>query len=39
LCNRCPVRIECYNFAINNQEKHGVWGGINFSPSRSKPKN
>ena len=39
LCNRCPVRTECYNFAIKNQEKHGVWGGINFSPSRSKHKN
>lgn len=27
-CQRCPVRIDCLNFALANNEKHGVWGGI-----------
>ena len=26
-CNRCPVRIECLNAALNNSEYYGVWGG------------
>jgi WhiB family redox-sensing transcriptional regulator len=29
LCARCPVRIECLEFAIRIREPHGVWGGLN----------
>lgn len=27
VCERCPVREECLEFAIENGEPHGVWGG------------
>lgn len=26
-CNRCPVRKACLDFAVNNGEKYGLWGG------------
>jgi hypothetical protein len=30
LCNGCPLLKVCYDFAVANDEKHGIWGGINF---------
>ena len=27
ICNRCPVREECLEYALTNNEDHGVWGG------------
>lgn len=27
VCQRCEVRTECYEFARDNNETHGVWGG------------
>jgi hypothetical protein len=29
-CNQCSVRKECFNFAKQNDMRHGVWGGIDF---------
>ena len=26
LCNKCPVVVECREWAINHEE-HGIWGG------------
>ena len=26
-CARCPVQKECLQFAVNNHEAHGIWGG------------
>lgn len=26
-CRRCWTQSECYEFAIKNDVKHGVWGG------------
>jgi len=26
-CARCPIARECLQFAINNREAHGIWGG------------
>lgn len=26
-CNRCPVRQLCLDFALENHEAHGMWGG------------
>jgi len=29
LCDRCPVRETCLEFALAVNESHGVWGGLN----------
>jgi WhiB family redox-sensing transcriptional regulator len=29
ICARCPVRIECLEYALKIREPHGVWGGMN----------
>lgn len=26
-CRSCPVRKACLDFAVNNSEKYGMWGG------------
>lgn len=28
VCAACPVRDECLAFAMDNNELHGVWGGL-----------
>ena len=28
LCKRCPVADECRRTAIDNDERHGIWGGL-----------
>lgn len=28
ICQPCPVRIECLEYAIDAAEPHGVWGGL-----------
>lgn len=30
LCNQCPVKDKCLELAIENEEVHGVWGGVDF---------
>lgn len=30
ICVKCPVRIECLTWALQNEEDFGIWGG--FSP-------
>ncbi len=27
VCAVCPVLEECLEYAIENQERHGIWGG------------
>jgi hypothetical protein len=27
VCDRCDVRDKCLQWALDNDEKHGVWGG------------
>lgn len=29
ICARCPVRLECLEYALATREPHGVWGGLN----------
>lgn len=31
LCYKCPLLKLCYEFADANDEKWGIWGGINFT--------
>lgn len=28
-CDRCPVRHECFEYALTRPEKDGFWGGVN----------
>lgn len=27
ICGRCPVRSECLEYALENKESFGLWGG------------
>ena len=27
VCSSCPVRMPCLEFALNNREHDGIWGG------------
>ncbi len=27
VCAECVVRLDCLEYALDNREKHGVWGG------------
>lgn len=29
LCAECPVRAQCFDFALATREPHGIWGGLN----------
>ena len=28
ICSVCPVRIDCLDYAFLNDERHGIWGGL-----------
>jgi WhiB family redox-sensing transcriptional regulator len=28
VCMSCPVRVQCLNYALENDERFGVWGGL-----------
>ena len=28
MCNTCPVRVECFDYAVENLV-HGIWAGTN----------
>lgn len=28
MCRRCPVAAECLDYALANNEQHGIWGGL-----------
>jgi WhiB family transcriptional regulator, redox-sensing transcriptional regulator len=34
-CARCEVRAECLEFAIENREMYGIWGGMLESDRRA----
>lgn len=29
ICARCPVKLQCGNYAIGNAERYGIWAGLN----------
>ena len=28
VCARCPVRRQCLQWALENDERYGIWGGL-----------
>ena len=28
VCSSCPVRAQCLEYALSNDERFGVWGGL-----------
>lgn len=28
VCEACPVRIPCLNWAMRHYQDHGIWGGV-----------
>ena len=28
ICERCPVRFECLEYALESNEREGIWGGL-----------
>jgi WhiB family transcriptional regulator, redox-sensing transcriptional regulator len=28
ICMACPVREECLDYALSNDERFGIWGGL-----------
>ncbi|MGH3666030.1 MAG: WhiB family transcriptional regulator [Egibacteraceae bacterium] len=28
ICAGCPVRVECLEYALANDERFGIWGGL-----------
>lgn len=28
ICRACPVRLECLDYALEHDERFGVWGGL-----------
>lgn len=35
VCMRCDVRSECLQWALDNGQDHGVWGGLSEDERRS----
>ena len=34
ICRQCPVAAECLDYALANQERFGIWGGVTERPRR-----
>lgn len=34
LCLRCPVRVECLDYALDSNQHYGIWGGTSESERR-----
>ena len=28
ICSECPVRVECLEYALEEDERFGIWGGM-----------
>lgn len=38
LCAGCPLLKLCYDFAVANEEEHGIWGGVDFGAIQDEDK-
>ena len=35
ICGRCPVQVECLEYALKNKEPVGMWGGLTTAERKS----
>lgn len=35
-CQDCPVKMRCFQYAVDNNEVNGVWGGVHFGETASR---
>lgn len=35
VCERCPVRQECLDYAVDRGERWGIWGGLTYTERRT----
>jgi WhiB family redox-sensing transcriptional regulator len=35
VCDECPVRVECLDYAIATNQDSGIWGGLDEEQRRS----
>ncbi|MGY0023713.1 WhiB family transcriptional regulator [Streptomyces sp. YJ-C3] len=35
ICDGCPVRVECLEYALNRDEQWGTWGGLSTRQRKS----
>ena len=35
ICARCPVRLDCLDYALEHDERFGIWGGLNEDERRA----
>jgi len=38
ICNSCPIKKPCLENALDSQEHHGIWGGMNISDRKTELK-
>lgn len=31
ICRTCPVKVACFEYAVRNRIKNGIWGGVVFN--------
>lgn len=34
ICRRCPVQVECLEWALQRKERYGIWGGKSYRERR-----
>lgn len=39
ICQACPVRRPCLEYAIDNGETHGMWGGLSWRQRKAEARN
>lgn len=27
MCKECPIKMKCFEYALETDQKHGIWGG------------
>lgn len=35
ICNVCPVKNECYEFAMETKQQYGIWGGVDVEKTKA----